>query len=224
VGLPTVCSETCVGRLRYIGLFLYDAGRVGAAASVDDPNVIAAARRDGIIEEWLDAGRRSPVYALAKKYRVALPLHPLSPVVDRLVETGHDSEDAGNLFGAIDALRSPSSTWIAPAHAVLDGESRMPAAVSAKSRRPTTGRRSNTAEGVTYPAVLLDAGDTDPRCPPWHARKLAAQLQAATAGPAPVLLRIWRDVGLGWATDKDIALTENTEWLAFAMEQLGLLP
>ena len=23
VGLPTVCSETCVGRLRYIGLFLW---------------------------------------------------------------------------------------------------------------------------------------------------------------------------------------------------------
>ena len=28
VGLPTVCSETCVGRLRYLGLFLYDADRV----------------------------------------------------------------------------------------------------------------------------------------------------------------------------------------------------
>jgi nitrate reductase / nitrite oxidoreductase, beta subunit len=51
---------------------------------------------------------------------VALPLHPefrtmpmvwyippLSPVVDRLTETGHDGESAGNLFGAIDALRIP---------------------------------------------------------------------------------------------------------------------
>ena len=28
VGIPTVCSETCVGRLRYIGLMLYDADRV----------------------------------------------------------------------------------------------------------------------------------------------------------------------------------------------------
>ena len=36
VGLPTVCSETCVGRLRYIGLFLYDADAVLAAASVED--------------------------------------------------------------------------------------------------------------------------------------------------------------------------------------------
>src|SRR6185503_13419452 len=64
--------------------------------------------------------QRSPVYKLAKDYRVALPLHPefrtmpmvwyippLSPVVERLTETGHDGEDAANLFGAIDALRIP---------------------------------------------------------------------------------------------------------------------
>lgn len=137
VGLPTVCAETCVGRLRYIGLFLYDADRVAEAAAVEDehdlyeaqldllldphdPQVVAAARREGIAEDWLDAARRSPVYQLAKQYRVALPLHPefrtmpmvwyippLSPVVDRLTETGHDGEDVGNLFGAIDALRIP---------------------------------------------------------------------------------------------------------------------
>src|SRR5690554_6059672 len=125
VGLPTVCSETCVGRLRHIGLVLYDADRVGEAAAVEneadlyesqldvfldptDPEVIAAARREGIPEDWLDAARRSPVYALAKKHRVALPLHPefrtmpmvwyippLSPVVEALADTGHDGEDAG---------------------------------------------------------------------------------------------------------------------------------
>ena len=137
VGLPTVCSETCVGRLRYVGLFLYDADRVAEAASVAEekdlyaaqldllldpaePAVQAAARRDGIPEDWLAAARRSPVYALAKTYRVALPLHPefrtmpmvwyvppLSPVVEALSGTGHDGEDADNLFGAIDALRIP---------------------------------------------------------------------------------------------------------------------
>jgi len=32
---------------------------------------------------------------------------PLSPVVDVLRETGHDGEDNGNLFGAVDALRIP---------------------------------------------------------------------------------------------------------------------
>ena len=137
VGLPTVCSETCVGRLRYLGLFLYDADAVTAAAAVtdpqelydaqmdvlldpDDPSVQADARAQGIPEDWIDAARRSPVYALAKVYKVALPLHPeyrtmpmvwyvppLSPVVDLLRDQGHDGEDAGNLFGAIDALRIP---------------------------------------------------------------------------------------------------------------------
>jgi nitrate reductase / nitrite oxidoreductase, beta subunit len=137
VGLPTVCSETCVGRLRYLGLFLYDADRVTAAAATpeekdlyaaqldlildpNDPQVIAAARQQGIPTDWLDAARRSPVYALAKTYKVALPLHPeyrtmpmvwyippLSPIVDLLRDQGHNAESAGVLFGAIRALRIP---------------------------------------------------------------------------------------------------------------------
>ena len=137
VGLPTVCSETCVGRLRYLGIFLYDADRVTAAAATPDEKdlyeaqldlilnphdqeVVAAAARDGIPADWIDAARRSPVYKLAKEYRVALPLHPeyrtmpmvwyippLSPVVDALRETGHDAEDADTLFGALSSLRIP---------------------------------------------------------------------------------------------------------------------
>ena len=31
-GQPTVCSETCVGRIRYIGVMLYDADKIEAAA------------------------------------------------------------------------------------------------------------------------------------------------------------------------------------------------
>ncbi|SDJ53968.1 respiratory nitrate reductase beta subunit [Nonomuraea maritima] len=137
VGIPTVCSETCVGRLRYIGLVLYDADRVAAAAATPDekdlyeaqksvlldphdPEVAAAARAEGIPDDWLEAARRSPVHKLIFDLGVALPLHPeyrtmpmvwyippLSPVVDVLAGTGHDGEDAGNLFGAIDALRIP---------------------------------------------------------------------------------------------------------------------
>jgi nitrate reductase beta subunit len=137
IGLPTVCSETCVGRLRYLGLFLYDADKVLEAASIEDekalyqaqldllldpndPEVLAAARAEGIPEDWLLAAQNSPVYKLAKVYKIALPLHPeyrtmpmvwyvppLSPIVDVLTETGHDGEEAGNLFGAINALRVP---------------------------------------------------------------------------------------------------------------------
>ena len=35
-GQPTVCSETCVGRIRYLGVILYDADRIEEAASVPD--------------------------------------------------------------------------------------------------------------------------------------------------------------------------------------------
>ncbi|MFV0459166.1 MAG: nitrate reductase subunit beta, partial [Actinomycetales bacterium] len=69
VGIPTVCSETCVGRLRYIGLVLYDADKVLEAASVenehdlyqaqracfldpDDPEVARAAEAAGIPGDW----------------------------------------------------------------------------------------------------------------------------------------------------------------------------
>ncbi|GLW66252.1 nitrate reductase subunit beta [Actinomadura rubrobrunea] len=137
VGLPTVCSETCVGRLRYIGLMLYDADKVLEAASTPDekalyeaqlevfldphdPVVIAAAEREGIPRDWIEAAQRSPVHALINTYRLALPLHPeyrtmpmvwyippLSPVVDVVRDTGHDAEDTGNLFAAIEALRIP---------------------------------------------------------------------------------------------------------------------
>lgn len=137
VGLPTVCSETCVGRLRYLGVILYDADKVTAAAQTKDdtalyeaqldvfldphdPDVQRAAEEAGIPYDWMEAARRSPVHALISKYKVALPLHPeyrtmpmvwyippLSPVVDALNETGHDGEDHANLFGAIDTLRIP---------------------------------------------------------------------------------------------------------------------
>ena len=36
IGEPTICSETCVGRLRYLGVMLYDADRVGEAAATAD--------------------------------------------------------------------------------------------------------------------------------------------------------------------------------------------
>ncbi|TCO54183.1 prolyl oligopeptidase family serine peptidase [Actinocrispum wychmicini] len=79
-------------------------------------------------------------------------------------------------------------------------------------------------DGTEYPAVYVDAGATDPRCPPWHARKWAARMQAAQAGDAPVLIRIWDDVGHGWATPALTMVTEYTEWLAFVMLHLGLIP
>ncbi len=135
-GMPTVCSETCVGRIRYIGVVLYDADRVEAAASVpdpkqlldaqldvfldpEDPEIRRAAAEQGIPDDWIQAARRSPVYALAMKYRVALPLHPeyrtlpmvwyvppLSPVMGMIEGEGSDA-DPDDVFPAIDRLRIP---------------------------------------------------------------------------------------------------------------------
>jgi nitrate reductase beta subunit len=92
-GQPTVCAETCVGRIRYLGVLLYDADRIESASSVEDPRnlyeaqlgvfldptdpaVLAQAKSDGVPQAWLDAAQRSPVYKMAMQWRVALPLHP----------------------------------------------------------------------------------------------------------------------------------------------------
>jgi nitrate reductase / nitrite oxidoreductase, beta subunit len=93
VGQPTVCSETCVGRIRYLGVLLYDADGIEAAASTaspkdlyaeqlklfldpHDPAVIEQARKDGVPDAWLDGAKNSPVYRMAMDWKVAFPLHP----------------------------------------------------------------------------------------------------------------------------------------------------
>ncbi|HCT3328058.1 TPA: nitrate reductase subunit beta [Proteus mirabilis] len=92
-GQPTLCSETCVGRIRYLGVMLYDADKISQAASADnekdlyqsqldifldpfDPEVIKAAEEQGIPLSVIDAAQRSPVYKMAVDWKLALPLHP----------------------------------------------------------------------------------------------------------------------------------------------------
>ena len=92
-GLPTVCSETCVGRIRYLGVMLYDADKIEQVASVDDeqdlyqsqldmfldpndPDVQQAAREVGIPDDWIESAKRSPVYKLTVEWKLAFPLHP----------------------------------------------------------------------------------------------------------------------------------------------------
>ncbi|HEY5623802.1 MAG TPA: nitrate reductase subunit beta, partial [Gammaproteobacteria bacterium] len=93
VGQPTVCSETCVGRIRYLGVLLYDADRIEEAASVADPQDLYQAQldifldpndpaigeqaaRDGVPDAWIESAKRSPVYKMAMDWKVAFPLHP----------------------------------------------------------------------------------------------------------------------------------------------------
>ena len=92
-GLPTICSDTCVGRIRYNGIMLYDADRIAEYANTEnledlyeaqiqifldphDPEVIAQARLDGVPDSWIDAAQRSPIYKMAVDWKIALPLHP----------------------------------------------------------------------------------------------------------------------------------------------------
>lgn len=92
-GMPTVCAETCVGRIRYMGVMLYDADRIKELASTpndgdlyeaqtqifldpNDPKVEAAALEAGISRDWVEAAKRSPIYKMIAKWKIALPLHP----------------------------------------------------------------------------------------------------------------------------------------------------
>ncbi|MDQ3198646.1 MAG: prolyl oligopeptidase family serine peptidase, partial [Verrucomicrobiota bacterium] len=53
------------------------------------------------------------------------------------------------------------------------------------------------AKGVKYPATLITTADHDDRVVPAHSFKFAATLQAAQAGPAPILIRIETKAGHG---------------------------
>lgn len=92
VGQAPACMWSCVGRIRYIGVVLVDLDRVYDAVRAPedrlvqayrevfldpfDEGVVKAAREQGIPEPWIEAARRSPFYYMAKKWEIALPLHP----------------------------------------------------------------------------------------------------------------------------------------------------
>jgi len=91
-GQAPACAHSCVGRIRYMGVLLYDADRIPEAAMVPDeelvesqlslildpfdPEVIAAAKAEGIDEGWIQAAQKSPIYKFVKTWGLALPLHP----------------------------------------------------------------------------------------------------------------------------------------------------
>ncbi len=134
-GQPTVCSETCVGRIRYLGVLLYDADRIEEAASTEhetdlyerqcdvfldphDPAVIEEALKQGIPQNVIDAAQRSPVYKMAMDWKLALPLHPeyrtlpmvwyvppLSPIQSYADAGGLPHN--GNILPAVETLRIP---------------------------------------------------------------------------------------------------------------------
>jgi prolyl oligopeptidase len=80
----------------------------------------------------------------------------------------------------------------------------------------------NVRPGTRYPATLVITGDHDTRVMPAHSFKFAAALQAAQAGPAPVLLRVRLSTGHGAGPTTSQVIEEKADAYAFLMENLGM--
>ncbi|GAB7211205.1 nitrate reductase subunit beta [Dickeya oryzae] len=183
-GMPTLCSETCVGRIRYLGVLLYDADRIEQAASTEnetdlygrqldifldpnDPEVIAQAQRDGIPLSVIEAAQQSPVYKLAVEWQLALPLHPeyrtlpmvwyvppLSPI--------QAAADAGNLAHSgvlpdVESLRIPVQYL---ANLLTAGDTRPVLRALRRMLAMRHFKRAQTVEQVTDTSALEQVGLT----------------------------------------------------------------
>lgn len=58
----------------------------------------------------------------------------------------------------------------------------------------------NVKNNTPYPAMLLLTGENDSRVDPFHARKMAARLQAATSSTNPILLSVETKTGHGYGS------------------------
>jgi nitrate reductase beta subunit len=134
-GQVPACFHSCVGRIRYLGVLLYDASRIEEVANkpdeelIDahrslildphDPEVIAAAEKNGVPASTIEAAQRSPVYQFVKVWKMALPPHlefrtlpmlfyvpPMSPVLAHRKDEKLDHA-SDNLFCDIDEARVP---------------------------------------------------------------------------------------------------------------------
>jgi prolyl oligopeptidase len=80
----------------------------------------------------------------------------------------------------------------------------------------------NVKSGTHYPSVFIITADHDVRVAPLHSYKLAAALQAAQAGAAPVMLRVETASGHGGGTTRAQTIEQQTERMAFFAANLGL--
>ncbi len=134
-GQAPACFHSCVGRIRYMGVLLYDADKtVDVASSPNaglveaqremildpfDDEVIRKAKRNGINSSVVKAAQDSPVYKFVKVFRLGLPLHPefrtlpmlfyippLLPVMSSVSKTG-SLELTNELFSSLESARMP---------------------------------------------------------------------------------------------------------------------
>lgn len=135
-GQAPACMHSCVGRIRYLGVMLYDADRIENVASCDeselvqrqreiylnpfDPDVIAKAKENGIADSTIEAAQKSPVWKFVKEWEIALPLHPefrtlpnlfyvppLLPTMGNVNEEGFYNQTSEHLWAGIEKSRLP---------------------------------------------------------------------------------------------------------------------
>ena len=80
----------------------------------------------------------------------------------------------------------------------------------------------NVKSGTKYPAVLFVTGDGDTRVAPLHARKMAAAVQAANAGPRPVLLLYDTQSGHSGGRPLGKLIEETADEMVFLFDELGV--
>ena len=80
----------------------------------------------------------------------------------------------------------------------------------------------NLKPGTRYPATLITTADHDDRVVPAHSFKFAAALQAAQAGPAPVLIRIETRAGHGGGKPVAKQIEEIADIWSFLVRELGI--
>src|SRR5437016_6246854 len=80
----------------------------------------------------------------------------------------------------------------------------------------------NIRAGTRYPATLVTTADHDDRVGPGHSFKLTATLQAAQAGPQPVLIEIETKAGHGAGKPTSKVIEEQADRIAFLVRNLGM--
>src|SRR5204863_9738334 len=80
----------------------------------------------------------------------------------------------------------------------------------------------NLRPGTRYPATLITTADHDDRVVPAHSFKYAAALQAAQAGPAPILIRVETRGGHGGGTPTSKQIEQAADRWAFLYRNLGM--
>lgn len=80
----------------------------------------------------------------------------------------------------------------------------------------------NAKPGTRFPPTFIVTADHDVRVAPLHSYKLAATLQAAQAGPAPIVMRVQTKSGHGGGTTLAQAIEQQAERYMFFASSLGL--